>query len=290
MLTKEIKKQIKQADIKERSEAFYTLYGVDSQKELLEQFESKVTALKVEPITNKRLSAKSKREREEKNLSEQYTKLLELILNYSHAIFFLYSKSQINKNLIAYQRVALKNIDESNVKKAFGLVKRLRDYKAPKEEPKEDKKEPLVVNSDCLAVEHINTLKSDLESDNINVRVDQKEDKKAYMKFAIISLATGTTASEITDSSYNIDLEKTSIFDSAYIGQLIEEIREYQETRQKPLSERGIRNGVDKLQLPLSANLKKELEEKASKAKKELPTHCRNFNHLAFLYNECRTK
>ena len=285
MLTKEIKKQIKQADIKERSEAFYTLYGVDSQKELLEQFESKVTALKVEPITNKRLSAKSKKEREDKKLSEQYTKLLELILNYSHAIFFLYSKSQINKNLIAYQRVALKNIDESNVKKTFGLVKRLRDYKAPKEEPKE--KEPLVVNSDCLAVEHINTLKSDLESDNLNVRVDQKEDKKAYMKFAIISLATGTTASEITDSSYNIDLEKTSIFDSAYIGQLIEEIREYQETRQKPLSERGIRNGIDKLQLPLSANLKKELEEKASKAKKELPTHCRNFNHLAFLYNEC---
>jgi len=282
MLTKEIKQQVRQLDMQERNKAFYTLYGVESQKDILEQFRSKVISLKIEPITNKRLSAKTKREREEREVLKQYTKLLELILNYSHAIFFLYSKSQINKNLIAYQKVALESIGEENVRKAFGMVKRLRDYKEPTEELTKNAEEPLVINSDCLALEHIKTLKSDLENDNLNVRIDQKEDKKAYMKFAIISLATGATAKDITDIDYQIDLDKSIYTDTSYINQLIKDIREYQKTRTKPLSERGIRNGIDNLKLPLSQKLKDKIENKNKKA-----THCRNFYHLVFLYNEC---
>ena len=293
MLTNEIKKTIKLSDSKERSEAFFTLYGAKSQKELLEQFENKVKALRVTPAKTGRQSAKvrkAEKSRVETETANQYPLLLELVLEYSHAIFFLYSKSQINKNIIAYQKVALTHLDESKVKKVFGFIKRLRDYKEiPETSTGEGEKEVKVIDSSCVALENINTLKTALDNNDLKVRKDQVEDKKAYMKFAIISLATGATATDITDIDYTIDTGR-SIFDSAYIGQLIEEIREYQETRQKPLSERGIRNGVDKLQLALSPKLKKELDEKAKKAEKALSTHCRNFNHLVALYKECNAK
>lgn len=305
-------------DAQERENAFYTLYGVKTQKEILEQFKAKVVALKVVPTDNNRMKKENRDKLDQENYQEQYTKLLELVLEYSHAIFFLYSKWRINKNLTAYRKVAIESIHQDNVKKAFELIKRLRDYQEPTEEPRE---EPItVVDNDCLALKHIEDLKGILEEGNPNVRVDQKDDKLAYIRFAIVSLATGATASEIIDSL--VAEEKKSIYDTKYINKLISEIREYQKKRtvgkkkkQTALTERGVRNGVEKLNIPISKTLyikikesnikritvlQKKLEGTKKEDEKEKiinliekmkedPTSCRNFNDFCFLYNECHT-
>ena len=272
---------MKKETTKERENAFFTLYGVDSQKDILEQFRAKVTALKVVPFSSTRMSKAKLTEKIEAQYTEQYTQLLELILEYSHAIFFLYSKERINKNFSSYRKVAIESIREDNVKKAFGQFKRLYNYKEETEETgqTEQKESQEAVNNDCLALQHIETLKSDLNGE-LSVMGGSVDDKKAYMKFAIISLATGANATDITDPKHTIDTGK-AIYDHLYIDTLIKEIRAYQETRKKPLSARGIRNGVDKLKLPLSTKLKEKIGEKA--------THCRNFNHLLSLHNECQT-
>lgn len=314
---KELRLKInKLSDMEERENAFYTLYRVTKSKDVLTQFEVRVSELKIETKPKKA-----------KELEEQYTKLLELVLNYSHAIFYLYSKSQINKNLIAYRRVALNHIDSNNTDKAFKLVARLRDYK----EQSEPSEEPIVVvDSKCLALDHIEELKKDLENDNINAKTGVKEDKKAYMKIAIIALGTGARVGEIM-SDFEANPKKT-IFDAKYLNKLLKEIQEYQKERK--LSERTIRNGIDNLELGLSKALAQKEEEsfneshskwvqsvkiwedkeerfngthkewrlavkawekdKAGKKKPEkkpseptLSSHCRNINHLKSLYLEC---
>ena len=284
---KKARKIIKSKTTKERENAFYTLYGVDSQKDVLEQFKTKVVALKVVPYTNKRMSKAKIELKVDAQYQEQYTKLLELILNYSNAIFFLYSRDRINKNLLEYRKIALKNIKKENVEKAFSNLARIYSYKedtgestTDTEEPTTDTEEPtMIIDNDCLALEHINTLKTELAKD-IKVMGGSVEDKKAYMKYAIVSLATGATPKDMLDTAYNIDPKK-SIFDYEYINNLVMELRAYQTERAKPLSERGIRNGVDKLNLSMSKKLHEKVDKKYS--------HCRNFNHLIHLHKECKT-
>ena len=280
MKINEAKKIMKSETTKERENAFYTLYGVDSQKDVLEQFKAKVTALKVVPYTNKRMSKAKIELKVNAQYQEQYTKLLELILEYSHAIFFLYSKERINKNFSTYRKVAIQSIKAENVERAFSQFKRLYNYKEAVEEPTKPIEEPIIIDDNCLALEHINTLKDMLDKD-IKVMGGSVDDKKAYMKFAIISLATGETARDILDIDYPIDPYHNALIDYEYIKNLIIEIREYQTKRSKPLSERGIRNGVDKLKLSMSKKLHEKVDEKYS--------HCRNFNHLIYLHKECRT-
>lgn len=259
-------------DERERKLAFTTLYNVDSQKELLEQFESKVTALKVEPTTNKRMKKANREKLDRQNLEAQYTKLLELCLEYSHAMFFLYTKHSINKNITAYRRMALSLLDKDNVERAFSMLKRLRDYREPQQI---EAPQPLrAIDNDCLALSNIESLRELLKGD-LGVRSDQIEDKKFYIKMSIISLSTGANAKDIIDN----EIGKIIYSDSDYISNLISDVQKYQAN--KKLSDRGIRNGVDKLRIPLSVKLKEKVGDKA--------THCRNFNHLVFLYRECLT-
>ncbi|MCK4441060.1 MAG: hypothetical protein KAU90_03580 [Sulfurovaceae bacterium] len=274
----EAKKIMKKETTIERESAFYTLYGVRTQKEVLEQFKREVTALKVIPFENKRMKKEKVAEKVNAQYQEQYTKLLELILKYSHAIFFLYSKERINKNFSAYRKVAIESIKDDNVERAFKNFARLYNYKEPiaTEEPKAIE-EPIAIDNNCLALEHIEKLRKELESD-LKVMGGSVEDKKAYIKFAIISLAIGAMAKDITDESYQMD-PKASIYDFSYIETLVSELRAYQKDRK--LSERGIRNGVDKLKLAMSEALYTKTGKKHS--------HCRNFNHLIHLYKECLT-
>ena len=280
MKINEAKKIMKLETTKERENAFYTLYDVDGQKEVLEQFQAKVTALKLPKRASKA------------KVQEQYINLLELVLEYSHAIFFLYSKDRINKNINAFKKMALAVIREENVIKAFKQFNRLYDYREQNQEPQQQE-EQIIIDNDCLALEHIENLKKELDSDITVEGGGSVEDKKAYMKFAIIALATGATASEITDTGYFIE-DRVSIYDNKYISKLVEELREYssnrtaskinKETQKREwvrcnFSERGIRNGVDKLKLNLSVSLWERIGSKA--------THCRNFYHLSFLYAEC---
>lgn len=272
MNLEKVKKENRLQDERERKQAFLTLYSVDSQKDLLEQFESKLTALKVEPTTNKRMKKENREKLDRQNLEAQYTRLLELCLEYSHAIFFLYTKHSINKNITAYRRVALAILDKDNVERAFSMLKRLRDYREPQQT--EEKKEIKFIDSDCLALSNIESLRATLKGD-LGVRSDQIEDKKFYIKIAIVALAIGANYKEIIEGvKYN------NIYnDKNYIESLLKDVREYQAER--GLSDRGIRNGVDKLKIPLSLKLKEKIGDKA--------THCRNFNHLRFLYIECST-
>jgi hypothetical protein len=278
MKINEAKKIMKSDTTKERENAFYTLYNVKGQKEVLEQFKSKVTALKVEPYQNKRMSKAKVELKVNAQYQEQYIKLLELILEYSHAIFFLYSKERINKNFSAYIKVAMQSIKTENVERAFSQFKRLYNYKEAIEEPIKTREEPTeTIDNDCLALEHINTLKTELAKD-IKVMGGSVDDKKAYIKFAIVSLATGATPKDMLAVDYNIDPKK-SIVAFENINTLITELRAYQTERK--LSERGIRNGIDKLELPMSKALHEKVKGKYS--------HCRNFNHLIHLYKECIT-
>jgi hypothetical protein len=278
MKISEAKKIMKSDATKERENAFYTLYNAESQKEVLEQFKSKVTALKVEQYENKRMSKTKVELKVNAQYQEQYMKLLELILEYSHAIFFLYSKERINKNFSAYRKVAMQSIKTENVERAFSQFKRLYNYKEAIEEPIKTREEPTeTIDNDCLALEHINTLKTELAKD-IKVMGGSVDDKKAYIKFAIVSLATGATPKDMLAVDYNIDPKK-SIVAFENINTLITELRAYQTERK--LSERGIRNGIDKLELPMSKALHEKVKGKYS--------HCRNFNHLIHLYKECIT-
>jgi len=279
MKLNEAKKIMKKETTTERESAFYTLYGVGTQKEVLEQFRSEVTALKVIPFKNNRMKKEKVEQKVNAQYQEQYIKLLELILKYSHAIFFLYSKERINKNFSAYRKVAIESIKKENVEKAFKSFNRLYNYQEPTTEPIEEPSEDLIIDDSCLALKHIEALKEQLSKD-LKVMGGSVDDKKAYMKIAIVSLATGATAKEITDKDYTIDLKRT-IYDVKYIETLISEIRAYQQTRVKPLSERGIRNGIDKLKLSMSETLYSKIDKKYS--------HCRNFNHLISLYKECLT-
>jgi len=294
-------------DLGEREKAFFTLYGVKSQKEILGLFEKEVKEIKI-ISTKKKLSKKAKEEQEQK-IEEQYPKILELILKYSHAIFYLYSKNQINKNIVAFRKVAIEEINSENVDKAFKMINRLRDYK---EEPK-TKEQTQTIDSDCVGLSHIEKLKKDLEEDNIKANTANLEDKRTYAKVAIIALATGARIGEIL-KDFEIDKNST-IYDVEYIGKLLKEVQEYQSLRtdkngkKNPFSERVIRNGIDNLKLPLSQQLKESEEksyeasfekwqeahekwEQSDKAQREpakpiLSTHCRNINHLNFLYKEC---
>jgi len=280
MKLNEAKKIMKKETTTERESAFYTLYGVRTQKEVLEQFRSEVTALKVIPFKNNRMKKEKVEQKVNAQYQEQYIKLLELILKYSHAIFFLYSKERINKNFSAYRKVAIESIKKENVEKAFKSFNRLYNYQEPTEETEEPTEEPiLIIDDSCLALKHIEALKEQLSKD-LKVMGGSVDDKKAYMKIAIVSLATGATAKEITDKGYTIDPKRT-IYNTEYIETLISEIRAYQQTRVKPLSERGIRNGIDKLKLSMSETLYNKIDKKYS--------HCRNFNHLISLYKECLT-
>ena len=295
-------------DLRERENAFYTLYGVKSQKEILGLFEDEVKEIKITPI-KKKLAKKAKEMQEQKSIEEQYPKILELILKYSHAIFYLYSKNQINKNIISFRKIAMININDENVNKAFKMINRLRDYK---EEPK-TKEHTQTINSDCVALSHIEKLKKDLEEDNIKANTAIKEDKRTYAKVGIVALATGARVGEIL-KDFEID-EATTIYDAKYIDRLLKEVQEYQNIRtdkngtKKPFSERVVRNGIDNLKLPLSQQLKESEEnsyqtsfekwqeahekwEQSNKAQREpakpiLSTHCRNINHLNFLHKEC---
>jgi len=274
----EAKKIMKTDTTKERENAFYTLYGVKTQKEVLEQFKARITALKVTPYQNKRMSKAKVQLKIEAQYQEQYIKLLELILEYSHAIFFLYSKERINKNFSTYRKVAIESIKAENVEKAFSQFKRIYNYKEPTT-IKEPIEEPTIIKDDCLALEHISTLKSELAKDIKVMGGGTVEDKRAYIKFAIISLAIGITANDILDVNYNIDSKKSILDDKEYINTLVTELRKYQSGRK--LSERGIRNGIDKLKLSMSENLHNKINKKYS--------HCRNFNHLIYLHKECQT-
>ena len=279
MKLSEAKTIIKKETTKEREKAFFTLYGVKTQKDVMEQFKNKVIALKVEPYTNKRMGKAKVELKVKAQYQEQYISLLELLLEYSHAIFFLYSKDRINKNISMYKRIAIESIRKDNVEKAFNNLNRIYNYKELilSEEKKTSSEETIAINSNCLAIEHINTLKAELSKNDLKVKGGGSvEDKKAYMKFAIVSLATGAIASDILDGSYT---PNNIIYDDRYINKLIKELREYQVERK--LSMRGIRNGVDKLKLPMSESLYNKINKKYS--------HCRNFNHLVFLYRECKT-
>ena len=295
-------------DAGEREKAFFTLYGVKSPKEILGLFEKEVKKIKITPI-QKKLSKKAKEEQEQKSIEEQYPKILELILKYSHAIFYLYSKNQINKNIVYFRKVAIENINDENVDKAFKAINRLRDYK---EEPKA-KEHTQTIDSDCVALSHIEKLKKDLDEDNIKANTAIKEDKRTYAKVGIVALATGARVGEIL-KDFKIDKNST-IYDVEYIGKLLKEVQEYQSIRtdkkgeKNPFSERVMRNGIDNLKLPLSQQLKESEEksyeasfekwqeahekwEQSDKAQREpakpiLSTHCRNINHLNFLYKEC---
>ena len=279
MNIEQAKRLIKSENSKERENAFFTLYGVRTQKEVLEQFRTEVTTLKVTPYQNKRMSEAKVKLKIDEQYQEQYIKLLELILKYSHAIFFLYSKERINKNLSNYRKIAIESIKSENVEKAFKQFSRIYNYQEPTTtKPQKEVKE--IIDDNCLALEHINTLKEELKKD-IKVMGGSVEDKKAYMKFAIISLAIGETSKNILDVEYPIDPYHNSIIDYKYIETLIKELREYQTKRPKPLSERGIRNGIDKLKLSMSKNLYEKINKKYS--------HCRNFNHLIHLHRECKT-
>jgi len=284
MKINEAKKIMKLETTKERENAFYTLYGVDGQKEVLEQFQEKLIALRVIPETNRRMKRENLKKINDAKYTEQYLELLELILEYSHAIFFLYSKDRINKNINIFKKMALKEISVDNVNKAFKQFNRLPHiYKEQNQEGEgehENQEEQITIDNDCLALEHIKNLRKELDSDITVSGGGSIEDKKAYMKFAIIALATGATASEITDKEYPIE-NRASIYDEKFIIKTTKELRVYQENRDKPLSERGIRNGIDKLKLSLSVKLGDKLGDKA--------THCRNFYHLSFLYSECKT-
>jgi len=276
----EAKRIMKTETTKERETALYTLYNVKTQKDVLEQFKTKVTALKVVPYENKRMGKAKVQLKVNAQYQEQYIKLLELVLEYSHAIFFLYSNGRINKNIKAYEKIARLSIKAENVEKAFDNFKRIYSYREPQKESQEESQEEVkVIDSSCLALEHIRKLKELINTDII-VKRETIEDKKAYMKFAIVSLAVGITAKDILDVKYSISPKKT-ILDYEYVNSLVSELRAYQKERIKPLSERGIRNGVDNLKLPMSESLYYHANKKYS--------HCRNFNHLIYLNKECLT-
>ncbi len=262
---------------KERENAFYTLYGVKGQKDVLEQFKARVTALKAVPFENNRMSKENVEKENKARYKEEYIQLLELILEYSHAMFFLYSKDRINKNFSAYSKVANQLLRAENVKKAFSKFKRLHNYIEPKEES-ETEESVMIIDSSCLALEHIDTLKKELEKDDIKIMGGSVDSRKAYIKFAIVSLATGANSKDILDVNYDISPKK-SIVDFEYINTLVSELRAYQAERK--LSERGIRNGIDKLKLSMSNGLHEKVRKKYS--------HCRSFNHLIYLHKEAYT-
>lgn len=239
-----------------REKTFLSVYGVEQPKQVLELF--------AEDVKQVKRVAKTK----------QYQGLLELVLKYSYAIFYDYRTISIRNNRLKYRKVAMGELLQKDVEKAFNMI-------AIATEPSEPKATK-AIPTDCIVIEQIKRLKDQLDNKTYLLKRGQKvDDTEIYIKVALVAMATGSRLREIMETLELSQRKGTITFtvdEDSIEGVILEldykTVRAYLKDIRKHYAER-IKNNVD-----ISTGIRKAVK------RLEVP-NCGNLNHLNTLYKEC---
>jgi len=270
-----------------REETFLLVYGVKAPKAVFELYKEDLMQVK-------RLSK-----------TKQETGLLKLVTKYSYAILYCYGHISIRNNRDEYRKEAVKVLGSlKKVSRNFKSGSRVievddrEDYgtklvydafdliKIPTEpkEPKTSKKDLNDSSNTCIAKDEINRLKEELDTKSYKLSKGQKEeDKKIFIKVALVALSTGARLKEITET-LELSSKKGVIYftneedtEEGIILELdIKTVRAYLKDIRSHYSER-IAKGTD-----ISTGIRKAVK------RLNIP-NCGNTNNLNTLYRDCLT-
>jgi len=256
----------------ERTDLLTAIYQVSSKKELIAQFDSKLS------------SAKG-------SATQRYTHLLEQIVFYSHAIIFGHGVQTAHNYRQNFMSTAKKNkllkLSNKDVEKAFSFLNRtekkalIKEFSTVTETPQ---KSTLESDNKCIAKDEIRDLKAQLDNETYELSRGQKaEDKEIYIKIAIIALATGARFSDIMENLIISTKKGVTIFDDGLkvqegvileldtktVQSYLKSIRKHYKTKIEAKMDigTGVRKNIKKLKIPKGQNI----------------------NHLNAIYKECLT-
>ena len=254
-----------------REDLLVAIYQTSSKKELLAQFDSKLSGVKG-------------------SATQRYIHLLEQVLFYSHAIIFDHGVQTAHNYRQNFMSTAKKNkllkLSNEDVEKAFSFLNRTEKKALTKEVStvtETPQKSTLEGDDKCIAKDEIRDLKAQLDDETYELsRGQKKEDKEAFIKIAIVALSTGARLNDIMEN-LTISTKKAKIFfndgltvqEGVILGLEPKTVQSYIKSIRKHYSDRigkvdistGIRKAVKKLNIP----------------------NCGNLNHLNALYKECLT-
>jgi len=281
-----------------REELLQAFYKSTSKKEILENFNIELTQIKGSKI-------------------ERYTQLLEQILKYSHAIIFghkVRTATEWKKDFLemAEQNKKL-NLDKKDIDKAFSFIRSTykREIKRmATAEPKPPKPTKTIESSDCVARIEIERLKTQLDNRTYKLTRSQKEeDKRTYIKIAIVALATGENLPSITET-LKVTQEKGNIYFSDGVEKIKGAILWHQEEKDEAKNLDKARATVQGYLRDIKNHYKEKIEKKSNigsgirkgivaldikreprkgKATDATIEICKNFYDLNALYRECLT-
>ena len=253
----------------ERNELLTALYQVTSKADLLKQFDSKLTGAKG---TN----------------TQRYTHLLEQVLFYSHAVIFGHGVQTAHNYRQAFMTTAkeskLLKLNSEDIEKAFSFLNRTEKKSIAKAVAYQPNKEHSETNGECVAKDEINRLKAQLDTKDYELAKGQnKEDKEAFIKIALVALSTGARLKDIMED-LTVSAKKGVIYFNDGIkqeqGVILEldtkTVQGYLKAIRSHYSDRiakgtdistGIRKAIKRLKIPKAGNT----------------------NHLNALYKECLT-
>ena len=243
-----------------REDLLVAIYQTSSKKELLAQFDSKLSGAKG-------------------SATQRYTHLLEQVLFYSHAIIFDHGVQTAHNYRQNFMSTAKKNkslkLSNTEVEKAFSFFNRT-EKKALVREINEATKTPqnstLESNSECTAKDEIKGLKAQLDNESYELSRGQKsDDKEVFIMIAIVALATGARFGEIMENLIitvrkgviyfddGLTVEKGVILglEPKTVQNYIKSIRKHYKARIEAKIDigTGVRKNIKKLKIPKGQNL-----------------------------------
>ncbi len=256
----------------EREDLLTAIYQTSSKKELLAQFDYKLSGAKG-------------------TTAQRYTHLLEQVVFYSHAIIFGHGVQTAHNYRQNFMSTAKKNkslkLSSEDVEKAFSFLNRTEKKSLIKETAKvteAPQKSTLESNNECIAKDEINRLKAQLDNETYELAKGQKvEDKVIFIKVALVALSVGARLKDIMEDltvstkkgviCFNDGLRETEgvilELDTKTVQSYLKAIRSHYSDRIIKGTDisTGIRKAIKRLNIP----------------------NCQNTNHLNQLYKECLT-
>ena len=255
-----------------REDLLTAIYQTSSKKDLLAQFDSKLSGAKG-------------------SATQRYTHLLEQVLFFSHAIIFGHGVQTAHNYRQNFMSTAKKNkslkLSNEEVEKAFSFLNRTEKkalVKEVNEAIQTPQNSPLESNNECIAKDEIRGLKAQLDNKSYELSRGQKaEDKEVFIMIAIVALATGARFSDIMENLKISTKKGVTYFDDGLTvqeGVILEldtkTVQNYLKSIRKHYKARieakmdigtGVRKNIKKLNIPKGQNI----------------------NHLNALYRECVT-
>jgi len=252
----------------ERDDLLTALYQVTLRGDLLSQFNSKLVGAKG-------------------TKAQRYTFLLEQIMFYSHAIIFGHGVQTAQNYRQDFMTVAKKNkllkLNDKDIERAFSFFNTTRKKNITKAIASHGlNEEGLEINGKCIAKVEINRLKAQLDTNSYKLAKGQnKEDKEAFIKIALVALSTGARLKDIMEDLTVSTKKGVVVFDNSIKqeeGVILEldirTVQGYLRDIRSHYSDR-IAKGIN-----IGSGIRKAV-------KRLKIQNCQNINHLNALHKKC---